>query len=82
MWGVRAQVSLLLANGHLNAWRYPLGMILDEARLVTERINREAALQARLTQAAVSAAPNGLIGADGMKKLNAAFEEILGLLEE
>ena len=55
VWGVRRQVSLLLAHGHHHAQFYPLRRVFEEAQLVVERENSLEALRARLTNQAVSA---------------------------
>ena len=34
-------MSLLLAHGHPDAWRYPIGRVFDEAQLVVERKNAD-----------------------------------------
>lgn len=55
MWGVRRQISLLMAEGHPDARHYPIGMVWDEASLVVSRINRAHATDALLIQLAVGA---------------------------
>jgi hypothetical protein len=55
MWHLRRQVSLLVAEGHVQAAHYPVGMVFDEAQLVVERLNRAEATRAVLLQMAVSA---------------------------
>lgn len=47
-------MSLLLAHGHSQARRYPVGMVYVEAEYVVERIDREEASRAVLLQMAVS----------------------------
>lgn len=54
MWGLRRQASLLLANGHPHARRYPLGMLWDESRIVVERINGVLATEAVLLRQAIT----------------------------
>jgi hypothetical protein len=44
----------LLANGHIEAQHYPLGMVWDEASIVVEHVNRLEATRATLLQMAVS----------------------------
>lgn len=66
-------MSLLRANGHPEAWRYPLGRLQDECLLVTQRINANLALEAVLIQAAVSATPNGFVDKSTAKKMNENF---------
>lgn len=46
--------SLLLSEGHSDAWEYPLGTLSDEARLVIERMNRMEATRVTLLQVAVA----------------------------
>lgn len=51
-------MSLLLDHGHPYARRYPLGLLFEEAQLVTERVNRLLGSQATLNQMAVSTVPS------------------------
>lgn len=51
---MRRKVSLLIANGHNHARKYPLGMVVIEAEFVVERWDREEANRALLIQMAVS----------------------------
>lgn len=51
---MRSQVSLLLAHGHPDARRYPVGLVWDEASMVISRINGMMATEAVLLQTAVS----------------------------
>lgn len=53
MKGVRRQVSLLLAEGHVDAQFYPLGMVFVETEIAVDRINAAFVTQATLTQLAV-----------------------------
>lgn len=69
---LRAQASLLLANGHGSAWKYPLGVLFTEAEIVAERINRAEATRATLMQSA--------IGSVLSKKGARAFKETLEAL--
>lgn len=66
--GLRAQVSLLLANGHVNASRYPIARVWYEAQLVTERVNNQTLTEVTLLHAAMVAimSPKG----DGVRNLN------------
>lgn len=75
-------MSLLLANGHPGAWRYPLGLVADEARLVSERQGREEALRGLIIHTAVAAAPNGLVGKDAQKALTKQFFDLVEELQE
>ena len=54
MWDVRALVSLLLERGHSECRHYPLGMLMDEARLVNRRDNNRYVTESTLLQSAVS----------------------------
>ena len=47
-------MSLLIANGHSGARRYPVGMVYVEASFVVERLNREEANRAIMIQLAVA----------------------------
>lgn len=47
-------MSLLLANGHVHAQNYPIGMVVEEASYVVERQDRAEASHALLLQLAVS----------------------------
>lgn len=68
-------MSLLLANGHSHALKYPLGMLLDEERLVLKRINQAHATQAILTQLAVSGVLTKEAGAHFRKVVNGLIGE-------
>ncbi|ALA45445.1 tail protein [Achromobacter phage phiAxp-2] len=46
---------MLLANGHTNATKYPIGWLIDEAALVKERIAIQDANQAVWTKRAIAA---------------------------
>lgn len=74
LWGIRRQVSLLIEHGHVHARRYPLGMVMDEAKIAVERVNNGYATQAVLLQSAVS----GVIS----KKANKEFKKQVDLLLE
>jgi hypothetical protein len=45
---------LLLANGHPEAYNYPIGLLQDESRFVTDRANSLEVTRAILLQMAVS----------------------------
>ena len=60
-------MSLLLANGHLYARRYPVGMVYVEAQYVVERQDREEATRAVLFQMAAASLLD--------KKASAAFQK-------
>ena len=55
MWARRENVSLLMSEGHAHARRYPIGMLLDECRIASRRINNRIASEMSLTHLAVSA---------------------------
>lgn len=73
MWGLRRQVSLLLAHGHPFARKYPVGMVWEEATLVVERINREAASNTALLQLAAGS----LLSKEAGKQLKKTLKELL-----
>lgn len=50
---MRRQVSLLLAEGHVDAPDYPIGQVFLEARIAVTRINQAFVTQATLLQLAV-----------------------------
>lgn len=52
--GLREMVNLLQAHGHPEARHYPVPMLWTETRIVRNRVNREMANTAVLTQLAVS----------------------------
>lgn len=54
MWGLRRQVSLLLANGHPHAPHYPVHRVWEEAALVAAHLNQQMVTGAILTQMAVA----------------------------
>jgi hypothetical protein len=69
---LRKQVSLLLANGHRGVHSYPLYMLIDEARIVNERLNATMAMQAALTQMAVAS----LFSDQGVAKLKSMLARL------
>ena len=74
MWGLMGQVSLLMDHGHPQARHYPLGRLMDEARLVVQRVNNGHATTAILLQGAVS----GVLS----KKANKEFQKQISRLLE
>lgn len=60
-------MSLLLANGHEDAWLYPLGMVMDEANLVQERENSRLTSEAILTQLAAGSIISTKVGKEFTK---------------
>lgn len=77
MRGLRAQASLLLANGHTDALEYPVGMVWEEAELVVERKNAELANLAVVMQAAMMSG-SGNFG----KKSGEHFKKLVQSLTE
>lgn len=72
MWGLRRQVSLLLDHGHPHARRYPVGMVWEEAMLVVERMNREAASDKVLLQLAAGS----LLSKDAGRQFKKTLKEL------
>lgn len=72
MKGIRRQVSLLLANGHTDARNYTIGRVWIEAEIVAQRINRDHATAALLTQLAVST----ILSEDAGKTFNERIKEL------
>jgi hypothetical protein len=62
----------LLANGHPDAWEYPLGMVWDEARIVVDRDNGMEATRAVLLQLAVSS----VLSKEGGKAFREQIEKL------
>lgn len=52
--GLGRMTSLCQAHGHIEARRYPVPMLWKETRLVRERVNRDLANSAILTQMAIA----------------------------
>jgi hypothetical protein len=77
LWGVRRQANLLLANGHPDAWDYPLSRVFDEASLIVERRNGELATMAVIIQSATATTGMGASkkSADHFKKLIKTLSE-------
>lgn len=61
-------------HGHPDARFYPLGMVWDEASIVVDRINQEAASNTVLLQLAGSA----VMGKKGMNVLKKVLKELTG----
>lgn len=59
-------------HGHPDARFYPLGMVWEEAQLVVDRINHEAASNTALLQIAGSA----VMGKQGMQLLKKVLKEL------
>lgn len=64
-------MSLLLANGHPEASRYPIGWLMDEAKLVKERMQIQDANQAVWTKRAIAA----VLDKEGAKLFEELVEE-------
>lgn len=65
-------MSLLLANGHPEAWGYPLGMVFDEANFIVERQNSMIATQVLLQQQAI----NALLSKNGRKQFTKTLKNL------
>lgn len=65
---------MLLANGHPEAWTYPVGRVYVEASFVGERIDAAEANAVTLLRLAVSTILGG-------KKAQKAFEEQIKFLQ-
>lgn len=70
-------MSLLRAHGHPEADHYTLGRLFDEATLVLDRINREAATTAFLHQMAVSTVPNMGAKPEWTKSMAETFSRVI-----
>lgn len=76
IWGLRRQVSLLLANGHADAPDYPVAFIWEETQLIVERDNQMLANHGTMLNAAVSTGI-AAFGKDGGRKAQAAFTRMV-----
>lgn len=65
-------MSLLLAHGHPGAWRYPLGMLQDEVRLIHRRQDRQMADSMSGMYTAVAA----LLDSDAARTYNDRIKEL------
>lgn len=70
VWGLREQLSLLRANGHLDADEYPVARVWEEAQIIVKRQNRMTATGVALFQMAVSS----LFDKDAGKELKKTVE--------
>lgn len=61
-----------MAHGHPDARFYPLGMVWEEASIVVERINNEAASNTALLQIAGAA----VMGKPGLQQLKKVLKEL------
>ncbi len=68
--GIASDVSLLLANGHAHAQRYPIARVWWEARLARQRDVRRMSTEAALMHACIASV---LAGGD---ELNKALERL------
>lgn len=66
---VRAQVSLLLSEGHRFAQHYPLATVGVEADIARRRINSKIVTESTLMQACIGAVMNGKKGGAHYKNL-------------
>lgn len=74
--GLRQQVSLLLAHGHVQAQRYPLNLVWDESQLVVDRINGLLATEATILHQVMTTAV-AAFGKDGGRKANADLTKMI-----
>ncbi|AWY09488.1 tail protein [Ruegeria phage vB_RpoS-V16] len=65
--------SLLMAHGHPEARHYPVPMLWTETRIVRQRVNREFANQAVLTQMAVGS----ILSKEAGKAFNRRIKQLL-----
>lgn len=65
----------MLANGHPEAWHYPLGRLSDEAHLIVERDNMRIASEAIALKAAAAA----VMTEDGAEHFNELIETLTGV---
>ena len=65
----------MLANGHPDAWSYPIWMLNFESGLIVSRQNADHATAATLIKMALDATPNQSIKASYTKKAAQAFGE-------
>jgi len=72
--GLRGQVSFLMAHGHPEARLYPVPMVWTEVRLVHERMNKELAANASLTQLVVAS----ILSKKAAAKLKERLKDLMG----
>lgn len=72
---MRVEVSLLFAEGHVNANRYPLSKVWFEARIARTRINGMLASEVTLMHAAMVAIMSSK-GKEGVNNLNKQLKEL------
>lgn len=72
MWLFRTQVSLLVSNGHPDAFGYPLGMVADEAKLISDRENSRRVTEAVVMQATISS----VLSKEGGKHFKELLEQL------
>lgn len=68
-------MSLLLAEGHRHARRYPLGVMWSEARIVRQRHNQKALQDAAVMQAVIGTVLGGKNGHQQLQKLLNRIEQ-------
>lgn len=70
-------MSLLLANGHPDARRYPIWLTFEEARLAHRRKEQEMAALAVLIQMGMAALPNMAAKSDSISRAARAFQGVV-----
>lgn len=71
----------MLANGHPDAWKYPLPMVFSEAKLVARRQDVQLGSAMVLLVKAISAQPNMNVAPAATKRAGKELEKLLkGLL--
>ena len=71
---MRRQVSLLLAEGHVDAADYPLGRVFVEAEVAVTRVNQAFVTQATLLQLAVGSLLSKKSGEEFQKAVKKLLE--------
>jgi hypothetical protein len=66
-----------MAAGHPEARDYPLGLLFDEAELVSERKNHDMATIALLTDLAISKQPNQMVKHQSTAKTARRFNDLI-----
>lgn len=71
---------MLLDHGHPDAANYPIGMLMDEASLVADRMGVEQAAMGIVFQAALMTMPTMGVKESSMKKAHKMFTDLLDRL--
>lgn len=72
-----------MANGHQEAWSYPVNFLWAEAQIIVERDNASFATAAMLTKMAISAIPSPNFSKDANRSNAKAFtQQIKALIGE